>query len=386
METKKRHILFFCSWYPNPDDKSNGIFIKRHAQSLSLHHHVTVVFAKSITTLKEAIHLKNEEENLEEYLYFYPKLSHNMPVLGAVQKFLNLKRAYLDVLDRLPERNFDIIHVNTIFPAAIPALSALKRYPSAKLFITEHWTGYYPEDGSYKGNIVTRFTKQLVSKAHGIFVISERLRQSMLNHGLKNSYHFIHNTVDVDVFKPLPINTGNQAVLKILHVSALAERQKNISTIIAVAARLHKANKPFHLTMIGDNPSEIDTHKKRVAEHNLEQHITFTGFKSPPEIAEYMNQSDVFLLMSHFEGEPVVVLEALACGLPVISTNVGEIKNMIAPDMGIVLVTGSAEECSDILLQYKRGRFSNKTGMSRYISERHSPEAVCRQISQFYNL
>lgn len=386
MENTKRHILFLCSWYPNPDEKSNGIFIRRHAQALSLRHHVTVVFAKSVTSIKEPVLVKNEEENFEEYLYFYPKLGHSLPGISQAQKFLKLKRAYKKLIDHLPRKAFDTIHVNTIFPAAIPALYTLKKYPAAKLFITEHWSGYYPEDGNYKGSVVTRYTKQLVSKARAIFVISEKLESAMKAHKLNGSYHLIHNAVDTDLFKPDASKSEQGSTLQILHVSSLTEREKNISGIIAVATALKKRGISFHLTLVGENPTESDAHKKSVTEHNLDSCITFTGHQSPEEIAHHMNRSDVFLLFSHFEGAPVVITEALACGLPVISTDVGQVKSMIPGGMGIVLKNTNTGECAGVLSNYLRSDFSSKESMHRYICGIYSPEAVCKKISVFYNL
>jgi glycosyltransferase involved in cell wall biosynthesis len=387
LENKKRHILFLCSWYPNPDEKSNGIFIKRHAQALSLQYHVTVLFAKSVNNSKEPLLIKKENENLEEHLYFYPKLSHKFPLISAAQKFRKLKQAYKHLLAGLPDdRRFDIIHVNTIFPAAIPALMALKAYPSAKLFITEHWSGYYPEDGNYRGTVLTHFTKQLVAKAKAVLVISEKLKQAMLGHGLKSNYELIHNTVDVSLFKPQRIQATSTGILQILHVSSLVEREKNISGIMAVAAELQKNNVAFHLSITGENANEINSHRKLLSQYNLDDKVTFAGFKTPTEVAELMNLADVFLLFSHYEGEPVVVLEALACGLPVISTNVGEIQNMIKPGMGIILETASVNLCAEALRTYRRTDFKPVEELNHHISTHYSPEAVSLRISELYNV
>ncbi len=123
-----------------------------------------------------------------------------------------------------------------------------------------------------------------------------------------------------------------------------------------------------------------------MTEHNLDSYITFTGHQSPEEIAHLMNRSDVFLLFSHFEGAPVVITEALACGLPVISTGVGQVKAMIPEGMGLILKNNDASTCAEILSNYHRSNFNSKESMYRYISGICSPEAVSKEISAFYNL
>ena len=380
---KKLKILFLCSWYPNPDEKSNGIFIKRHALALSLQHHVTVVFVKAVS-VKDALTIVNEEENFTEHLYFYPKIKSKVPGLSSAIKLLKFREHYKKVLDQLIETQFDVIHVNTVFPAAIPALYAQKKYPAAKLFITEHWSGYYSEDGNYKGRVLRYYTKQLVEKAKAIFVISKKLQQAMLARGLKSNYELINNVVDTTVFIPFQNSEKTDATLKILHVSSLVEREKNISGILAVAYELSKKNKAFHLTIVGENNNEMHTHRSLVQKYNLTEKITFTGFQTSSEIANYMNKADVFLLLSHYEGMPVVVLESLACGLPVITTNVGEIPAMVKLGMGIVLNNTFEMDSVESLLKYKREDFLDKTHLHKYITEFYSPEAVCKQISKLY--
>ncbi len=382
---KKLNILFLCSWYPNPDEKSNGIFIKRHAQALALKHTVTVVFVKSVAAVNKAVMITNETQNFKEYLWFYPKIETKTPLLGSVLKFLKFKMAYKTAIDKLSGSTFDVIHVNTIFPAAIPALYALKKYPSAKLVITEHWSGYYPEDGNYKGNLITYYTKQLVARAKAIFVISEKLKHSMRAHGLKNNYELVNNVVDTTVFKPMTTKVGNNTILNILHVSSLVDREKNISGIIAVAHELKQKNKAFHLTIVGENKTEMPLYLSLVKQYNLMNEISFEGFKTGEEIVIYMNQAEVFLLLSHYEGMPVVILESLACGLPVIATPVGEIKNSVNQGMGIVLQNNKINECVEQLVNYKRSHFLEPHLMHEYIRDHYSPEAVCEHITKLYN-
>ncbi|MBI2722164.1 MAG: glycosyltransferase [Bacteroidetes bacterium] len=378
-------VLFISSWYPNPDDESNGIFIKRHAQALSLKNHVTIVFVKSVNGISEVICTKYEAKNIEEHLRFYPKIRSVFPFYASIRKFFKFRNEYKKALNQLTATHFDLIHVNTIFPAAIPALFALKKYPTARLFITEHWSGYYPEDGNYKGLLLTYYTRKLVAKANAVFVISQKLKEAMLGYGLKNNYQLINNAVDLRLFKPQEPKQRNKDVLEILHVSSLIEREKNLSGIIAVAEHLKEKSFPFHLTIVGGSKIEIAACEELIHKVNLQLYVTISGPKPPQEVSCYMNRADVFLLFSNFEGMPVVVIEALACGLPVISSNVGEVKNIIKPKMGIVLQTNSIKECAEALLNYNREHYLNSQQLNQYISENYSPEVVCDRISQLYN-
>ena len=371
-----------CSWYPNPESKTNGIFIRRHAQALALKHHVTVLFVKSVEAESEQ-YIETNEGNLKEILFFYPKCKVKMPIVGSVLKFLKFKSSYKKQIELL-NSDFDIIHLNTIFPAAIAAFDALKKYPNAKLFITEHWSGYYPEDGNYKGFLVKYFTRKIVRKANKIFVISDKLKNAMQSHKLINHYELINNVVDTSVFKPLPFQNRIPDVLKILHVSSLVEKEKNISGIIKIAERLKQKNIQFSLTIVGDNINEINKHKELAYKNLTKSEINFVGYKTPAEISNYMNQSDVFLLFSNYEGMPVVLLESMACGLPVITTNVGQVNKIVKAELGIVLNSGDINECVEKLCKFKRSAFLNTDLMHQEIENEFGYESLCNALTKLY--
>lgn len=385
LESKKLNILFLCSWYPNPENASNGIFIKRHAQALAKKHHVTVLFVKSVKHTEEIIYANVDDDNFTERCVFYPKVGLNIPVLGSFLKLRKFKEEYEDLIDDLPkETKFDIIHLNVIFPAAIPASYALKKYPNAQLFITEHWSGYYPEDGNYKGFYLKDVTRKIVAKAKAIFVISDKLKNAMLSNGLEGNFEVINNVVDTSVFKPMDNLKTDNDTLKILHVSSLVNREKNISGIISVAEKLLKKNIKFQLTVVGKNDGEIIEHKNSVHQKRLNNHVTFVGYKTPEEIAVLMNQSDVFILLSHFEGMPVVLLEAISCGLPVITTHVGQVKSMVPAAMGVVLNSDPVNEAVGHLSNFSSLKFLDKKKMHQYIVENYSMVTVCDSLIKLY--
>ena len=342
------------------------------------------MFAKSSSLVSKETLTITETGNLTELILLYPKTQSGIPVIKDYLKWTAYNRHVLKCIDIAKKKHaVDVIHLNTIFPACIPTLKVIKKL-KCPLFITEHWSGYYSEDGNYIGFLMKYYTRKIVAKANAVFVISEKLKTAMQNHHLNSKYELINNVVDTGIFKP----TYSKAIdnkLRILHVSSLVDKEKNITGIIEIAKRLKKKNKPFLLTIVGDNPYEIYKHKMLAHENLLDSEIIFVGYKAPIEIANYMNDNDVFLLFSHYEGMPAVLLESMSCGLPVISTSVGQVKSIVKPNFGILLNSTHVDECVEKLCNFNRSNFVSSQIMHNEIYKLYSYQKVCSSITQLYS-
>ena len=83
---------------------------------------------------------------------------------------------------------------------------------------------------------------------------------------------------------------------------------------------------------------------------NIEEHIEFVGAKEQNEISKLMQQSDIFFLPSEAEALPVVLMEAMACGLPVIATNVGSVIELVIEDQnGFIAQTKNVKSITEKL-------------------------------------
>lgn len=82
------------------------------------------------------------------------------------------------------------------------------------------------------------------------------------------------------------------------------------------------------LVFLGDGEDRPKLQQK-INEYGLEQHVTITGFLNKTEIVEWLNKASVFVLPSYKEGWPIALIEALACGLPIVATNVSGANDMI---------------------------------------------------------
>lgn len=137
--------------------------------------------------------------------------------------------------------------------------------------------------------------------------------------------------VDTQLFTP-KIHTNND-VTQILCVASLRE-VKGHCYLIEACAQLKSQEIPFHLTLIGDGPMR-GALEAQISQLNLENEVTLLGAQPQQKILESLAISDIFTLTSfqtasgNREGIPVVIMEAMACGLPVVASDVSGIPELV---------------------------------------------------------
>ena len=144
-------------------------------------------------------------------------------------------------------------------------------------------------------------------------------------------------------------------------------------------------NLEFELIIIGGNTKSI-AETKRLQENIRVQHVTYLGYQTKENISSFMNSCDALLLFSHFEGMPVVVLEALACGLPVFASQVGQLPHLITDEFGKLSPVNDVQNFSGHLENFiNKSNSFNSEKMSAFISDHASFDAVGKQMWEFYS-
>lgn len=383
---KQLHILFVASWYPNRNQPVLGNFIERHAQAISSKHKVSVVAAFSSDGYTGTD--ESNKGNLSECVTLYPKIKEGDKILSTIRKVKAYRNAINDGIQKSISRNGkpDIIHVHVAWPAALAVLP-IARELNCPIVLSEHWSGYLPEDGNYKGYFLKRYTRNIVSKAKAITVVSEKMRAAMVHHGLNGNFYRLPNAVDTSIFRNTETFKTNP-VFRFLHVSMLVDREKNITGMLKAFAEANK-NGQFELTIIGDGP-ERHNHEATVKQLGLSGCVHFTGLRTPEEIAALMNIHNALLMFSNFEGMPVTIIEAQCCGMPVLATNTGAIREMLTNPKDIIVTPGDTNELVKAMLLMRselndvRDITSLRKSISKHAQEQFSYEAVARVLDSIY--
>lgn len=219
--------------------------------------------------------------------------------------------------------------------------------------------------GVYK--LLGPFIKIIWKNADALVANSKGLRRLALAFYDKKEIKIIPNGVDTSFFVPESGKCSD--VIEVLFVSRLIER-KGLQYILPDWHKVsEKSGRRVHLTIVGDGPYK-ETLQKIAEDHNLETQVYFAGQKDKSEIVKYYQKADVFILPSKKEGMPNVVLEAMACGLPVVMTPCQGSEELIDQNGSIVeigdFVEQVAEICRDDLLRERQGKKSLERAVNEF--------------------
>lgn len=127
--------------------------------------------------------------------------------------------------------------------------------------------------------------------------------------------------------------------------------QKGQLILLEALDKLIQNNVNIHLTLVGDGPLRLEL-ETWIKAHGLEPHVTFTGWATEAEVKDYILNATLFVLPSFAEGLPVVLMEALALGVPVISTYVAGIPELVQQGKnGWLVPAGCPQALADSLAQ-----------------------------------
>ena len=144
--------------------------------------------------------------------------------------------------------------------------------------------------------------------------------------------HLVHHGVDLEQFRPRPRSVESGRPL-ILSVGRLVEK-KGFFDLIDACAELAAEGRPFHCAIYGDGPLR-ETLQARIEQLGLADIVTLAGARSQRELVPLFQRADVFALTPFITGDgdrdgvPNVLVEAMACGVPVVSTAVGGIADLV---------------------------------------------------------
>ena len=402
MNKERKHIVFLARWYPHRYDPMFGLFVQRHAEAAALFNDITVIYvhavesqqvnkstsqqvesqsSKADTSNHKTFEIVRTNENNVDTIRVYYKKPKN-----KILSLIRFYRANMMALKigRDKSRPYDLIHVHILTRLGVIAWIQ-KILHKTPYIITEHWSRYLPGN-DFNGFLRKSFTKIVVRNAKLVTTVTENLANAMKAHGLKNdNYVTLPNVVNIGTLHIMKKNMdATNHVPTIIHISCFEDKSKNISGLLDALKIVERKGIDFRCTLIGDG-MDFDLIKEKTVSLQLINKVSFTGLLEGQVLADELASGDFLVLSSNYENMPVVILEALASGLPVVSTDVGGIKEMIDETKGILVEPRNQEALADAIIKmtetYKN---YDATYLRNSVIEKYGYESVGRFLDGIY--
>lgn len=306
-----------------------------------------------------AVAARNDYENPADCVIPYCDTYYNIPFERNPLKPGNLK-AYKELKHIIDEGEYDIIHCHTPVGAMLTRLAAKQaRKQGTKVFYTAHgfhfykgapainWILYYPVEkwlSRYTDVLITinkedyerakTFKAGKVCYVPGVGIDLKKFNVGYVNKEQKR--------------KEIGVSADDFVLLS---VGELIPR-KNHEVVIRALSVLKQLDKLNHIEYVICGRGSYEADLRKLAEGlDVADHVHFLGYRN--DISEICNCADLFVFMSHQEGLPVALMEAMACGLPAVCSNIRGNTDLIEDGVTGLLANNTPEEVAQSISKMK---------------------------------
>ena len=379
------NVLVLSHLYPNVISKLSGSFVHNQARFLKEHCQLEVVapvpwFPLPGFGLWSTYRHVPRREVVDGIEVRHPRrLAVPRRIFFTQQWRFHLK-ALLNAVEGVP----DIVHAHCAYPdgrAAIEYGSQTGR----PVVITVHGS-----DVKILPKLKSQWRQQIVealTQAAAVIVVSQELCREVVQLGVPaDKVRYIPNGVDCRLFAAPGSHQPDKEGWRLLYVGRFVEA-KGLRVLLAALAKVRGQGRDVSLTLIGGHPATgtADPFLPQVKDLNLSAHVSFEDAVPWEELPSYMAAADLFVLPSFSEGLTTSLVEAMACGLPVVATRCGGPEEVVNEEVGRLVAVGDAEDLAAgilaVLDEYDR---YDRAAIRRQAEERYDYRRVAARICELY--
>jgi glycosyltransferase involved in cell wall biosynthesis len=300
------------------------------------------------------------------------------PTIHTLTYVHGFRRLMARLRDEFP---FDLVHAHTSFLDGAAGLMAARAH-GCPLLITEH-TG--PFDLLTRNAFMRYRTRRSVNGANRVFAVSSSLRQAMLAQLAlpPDRIDVLPDGVDPTVFRPAGDRQTAREAVRVLWVGHHVE-VKRVDHLVRAFAHALQSRPRLRLSLLGEGPDRGKI-ASLVAELGLTARVEFLPATDRAGVARAMCAHDFVAVSSATETFSLVTLEALACGVPVLSTACGGPQDLITqPWLGSIVSNDLEGLTSGLIDMADRTRGDDAAKRHAYVRDRFSWDAIAGRLIDTY--
>jgi glycosyltransferase involved in cell wall biosynthesis len=381
------HILFIPSWYPTTEAPQTGLYFVDQACALSkAGFQVGVVYPEqqslrrfSVDALRRK-HLQCKfdiEQGIPTLRHFGWNIFWRLPIRHRVRirHARLLTHRYIEGFGRP-----DLIHVQSARWAGAAA-EKIEHELNIPYVITEHFSGF--QETTLPQNEV-RLAKKGFDTARQIASVSSSLRDHLAAQNLaaRDRVQVIPNMVDGDFFTPPP-EPRTSDTFRFFALSHL-QPWKGLDILLHAFAHAFQPDDKVEL-VIGGNGPERQRLKHLAQDLSIADHVGFAGRMTRQEVRSALWNADAFVHPSFEETFGVVLIEAMATGVPVLATACGGPEEIVTPETGMLVAPRDVDALAQAMQElYDTADRYDSTRIRRYAVQQFGTQAFIQRVTQMY--
>ncbi len=379
-------VLWLASIYPSKLFPYDGDFIQRHARATALFCEIEVLHivkddkGRLTDDIKEIV---TTDSGLTERIIYYKPVKTSVKIFDRLLSSLKYKSISRAAVKKYITGNGKphFLHLHVAMKAGLTALWAKRKY-NIPYLLTEHWGGYLDEAVPNIKNynfVYQHYWKKIITGASTTTFVSAYLQNFMIKKYKIGNTLVIPNVVNTVIFYPAEKQATHK--IRFIHISTMVY-QKNPEAILEALALL-KDEVDFEMLLFGPVTA---VQEDLITKLGLQHKVFLKGEVPQEELAKSMQQCDALILYSRFETFGCVLIEANACGIPVIVSELEVFHEIVVEDVNGIFVRGEnpgalAEKLRAFVKN--RGKF-NKDLIARNAAEKYNYKKVGQQFFELY--
>ncbi|MCL5439034.1 MAG: glycosyltransferase family 4 protein [Patescibacteria group bacterium] len=282
---------------------------------------------------------------------------HELPFIAFFPPFHILYHGFfINRLLKRSQKDFDLIHLHSplipVVNSDLPIITTVHSTWHSEAISFNKITDWYSLAVKLFKKSFIKYEDKLFSKSNMFITITGAMANELIRYYKINPLKIsvIKNSIDIKKYKLIKKESSNNKQFKILSIGRLVYRKGVLDLVDAAKIICHRyPNVVF--TIIGEGPLEKSLREK-IKEYRLQNNVLLVGAVPNNQIKKYIKASSVFVIPSYYEGLPLVLLEAIASGKPVIGTNIDGIKEIIKDGKnGLLVPSGNPRSIAKAIIQ-----------------------------------
>jgi len=261
---------------------------------------------------------------------FYPQFRMAFPLPGRV-------------LATLPRMPFDVIHAHSLFFISCLGayLAQARRIPLALTYHTRlaEYAHYLPVHHRITGPQVVWLSREFANRCDFVVAPTQEIAKLLRSYGVETKLEIVPTGVDMEVFRAEPEAADDFRARHDGPIALFAGRlstEKNIGLLIDAFAGVRRRGVRATLVIAGEGPQEAVL-RARVAELALQDCVVFTGAVAPAQLGALYRAADAFVFPSTSETQGLVLIEAMAHGVPVVAVDCPVSREVVRGAAGLLV-------------------------------------------------